>query len=106
MKIRSISYAPLVLSLALLGFARPAPAATWYIATNGSDAAGGGTTWTNAFLTITNAVTNSADGDMVIVSNGTYTLAGQIRITKGITLTSLQGRTNTFINGNYPASAN
>lgn len=100
-----LSHKFLLLALMFLLGAGLAPADNWYVATNGSDSETG-MTWTNAFLTITNAVTNAPDGDTVIVSNGTYTLSTQIVILKGITLKSLMGRDNTFLDGNYPATLN
>ncbi len=56
-------------------------AATWYVATNGNDAANNGTGgWEQAYATISNAVVKSANGDAVWVSNGLYVLAAQLTV--------------------------
>lgn len=49
----------------------PASAATWYVATNGSDATGDGSLG-NPWASITRAVDSAADGDEVLVLPGTY----------------------------------
>jgi len=91
----------------ILGLMLPAfeaRSATYYVATNGSDAAGtSGTDWTTALLTISNAVAKaqtSAD-NVVLVSNGTYLTVAQIIITNAITIRSWNNgvvdRTNTIV---------
>ncbi len=77
---------------------------TWHVAESGSDSSHTGSNyWTNAFATISNAVGAAGDGDTILVSNGTYTLAATINIAKGLRLRSWnQGApdpTNTIING-------
>lgn len=62
---RTVVTALLCLAPALAG------AATWYVAANGSDASGDGST-ASPFATITRAVDGAADGDEVIVRPGTY----------------------------------
>ncbi|NBB94067.1 MAG: DUF1565 domain-containing protein [Gammaproteobacteria bacterium] len=47
------------------------PAATWHVATDGSDAAGDGSVG-NPWATITHAVDNASGGDLVLVAPGTY----------------------------------
>lgn len=89
----------------LLAAARPVSATTYYVTTTGDDTADG-TNWATALLTISNAVAKTSGGDTVTVSNGAYTLAAQIYITNGITVQSLNGITNTVVNGGYPGSSN
>lgn len=77
---------------------------TWHVAESGSDSSHTGSNyWTNAFATISNAVGAAADGDTILVSNGTYTLAATINIAKGLLLRSWNNGaldpTNTIING-------
>jgi hypothetical protein len=72
-------------------FSTPAVAAsTWYVATNGLDTALG-TSWSEAFRTISNAVAQAVDTDEVVVSNGTYNITNEIVISKAITVRSLNG---------------
>lgn len=63
-------------------------------------------TWTNAATNIQWALDASSDGDIIWVTNGTYTLTNQIIITNSITLQSVNGTNFTFVNGNYPAYTN
>lgn len=90
----------------------PAPAATLYVATTGSDS-NDGSSWTLALRTISNAVARTGDGlvtNTVLVSNGTYTLSAQIIVTNGLTIRSWHDgaldSTNTCLNGNYNATTN
>jgi len=62
----------------------------YYVATNGLDSAGG-TTWTTALRTISNAVAKASEGDTVWVSNGTFLVSVQITLTKGIAVRSTNG---------------
>lgn len=62
---------------------------TWYVATNGSDSAHSGTNgWGDAFLTISNAVAQSASLDVVLVAPGEYVLTTNITIPGISTVTS------------------
>ena len=70
MKILPTTLPMMVLSFALLA-AVNVNAATWYVATDGSDAAGEGSPG-NPWATITHAVDNATAGDEVIVRPGTY----------------------------------
>ena len=98
-------------ALALLlacGALLPARAATWYVATNGSDAATG-TTWAEAKQTIQAAVDLAAAGDTVLVSNGVYATgvtvtpgfesSNRVVITKNIHVRSVNGPGVTSIRG-------
>ena len=70
------------------------------VATNGSDSAAG-TSWAAPFLTIQKAVDSATAGQTVAVSNGTYVLATQLLLNKGITLQGIGGSSNTVIDANY-----
>ncbi|RLD09226.1 MAG: hypothetical protein DRI44_08925, partial [Chlamydiae bacterium] len=54
----------------------------------------------NYFTSIQSAVNVAADGDSVIVSNGTYTLNSQIDVDKSLTIQSVNGAENTIVDGN------
>ncbi len=76
---------------------------THYVSLDGTnDVANGYNTWAGAATQIQWAVDTAAASDMVLVSNGTYTLTNQIYVTNNCTLKSLNGTNVTFINGNYP----
>lgn len=80
---------------------------TYYVATSGVDTNTGTNGWTDALLTISNAVAKAQDNDTVIVSNGAYVLTAQIAISKAITLSGLStSPADTVINGNYPTTTN
>ena len=92
----------------LLIAANVSPAAEWFVATNGSDAAAG-TNWATAMLTIQAAIDAAEAGDTVWVSNGVYATGGgravvgswpnRVSIDKPITLQSANGPETTFIVG-------
>ena len=95
--------AVVTLVLALSGLAQ---AATYYVATTGSDTTGDGSEGT-PWLTITHALTNVVDNDTIIVAAGTYTndiwdsgsgTPAGYRITNSITLLGAQA-------GNDPAGS-
>lgn len=86
-----------------LCYAVRAPALTWYVATNGNDTTHSGTNgWTNAFLTISNAVSSSSSGDEIWVAAGEYILDATISnpVDKDIHLLGMNGPDATIINGN------
>jgi hypothetical protein len=64
----------LVLSFSLVAVPAAA-AATYYVATTGSDS-NGGTSWSDAWKTIQHAVDNVSPGDTIQVAAGTYTETG------------------------------
>lgn len=91
------------LCAAMLAGAQTLVAATWYVATNGSDATGTGTL-ASPYRTISNAVAQAADNDAVWVSNGTYQVVEPVRLTKPITVRGFSGdRGDTVVDGNGAA---
>ncbi len=95
-------------AIAVLSSGLAARAATWYVATN-SPADGPGTSWTNAFHTIQQAVDSASDGDIVLVTDGVYKVGARLTpgyscsnrvvITNDITLRSVNGPEYTMIKG-------
>jgi hypothetical protein len=86
---------------------RSVGAATWYVATNGSDSADG-TSWATAKQTIQAAIDLTVSNDTVLVNNGVYATGGRainggvtnrIAITNAITVRSLNGSDATIIEG-------
>lgn len=106
-----IKFASFMLSgitgLLLLG-SQLSRADTHYVSRDGTnDAVGGYTNWVGASTNIQLAVDAADPNDIVLVSNGIYTVNQQISIAKaGLVLKSLEGRTETVINGNYPYTTN
>jgi hypothetical protein len=101
---------PILLPCLLIALSRSAPGATWYVATNGSDAAAG-TNWITARQTIQAAIDGAGNGDTVLVSNGLYATGGRVvygamtnrvALTNGITVRSLNGPAVTIIAGQGP----
>lgn len=88
--------------LGLLFMAIASQSATYYVSTNGSDVTGDGLNWNTAVFTISNGVAkaSSANGNTVLVSNGTYVLSAQIVLANGTTVRSFLGRDVTIIDGN------
>lgn len=88
--------------------AQTAQAATWYVATNGNDAAAG-TNWAAAKRTIQAAVDVAASNDTVLVSNGVYATgtrptpgfltSNRVVITNNILVQSVNGPAVTSIVG-------
>jgi hypothetical protein len=98
---------PLVIALLAFGIAHTVWPATWYVATNGTDAADG-TTWATAKQTIQAAVDLAVSNDTVLVSNGVYATGGRVvfgsmtnrvAITNAITVQSVNGPEVTVIKG-------
>lgn len=86
--------------LAVLLFTISLRGAEYFVSTNGSDSADG-TSWETAFKTIHKGVDTAIDNDIIWLADGNFTLTGQVSIVKGVALKSLNGATNTFINGAY-----
>jgi hypothetical protein len=95
MRQRIAAWAIGVLGLAILG-ACPAGAATYHVATNGSDGADG-SSWSLALLTISNALARAGDGDLILVSNGTYAVTNTLTIANSIALVGANGATGTTL---------
>ena len=102
-----------ILSSILGILALNAPAADWYVATNGNDMANGAT-WATAKATIQAAIDAANSNDTVWVSNGMYAAGGRVvhgaivnrvAIDKPITVQSLSGAQNTIIRGERDPSA-
>jgi len=78
-------------------------ATTYYADVSRSDDSGAGTSWATAKHTIQAAVDLASDGDTVWMTNGTYSSGGaadgRIRITKNITVQSVNGPDVTIIDG-------
>ncbi len=64
---------------------------TIYVEPLGNDTRSGLNAWTNAVATIGVGLSKASDGDIILVSNGTYNITAAISITKGITLTNFSG---------------
>ncbi len=89
------------------GYGLLAPAATYYVATNGNDTAGDGSAG-NPYLTISNGIAKALTaGDVVLVSNGVYVLNASLGISRGITLRATSTNPlDTVVDGNYPNVTN
>lgn len=74
--------------------------ATFYVAQTG-DNQNDGLEWGAAKLSIQAAIDGAADGDYILVSNGTYTAAGNhvVSITKSLIIESVNGPDVTIIDG-------
>jgi len=84
-----------MVALVMGGTLVSAPAAsTWHVAPNGSDA-NNGTSWAQAWATISNAVAQAVSNDTILVSNGTYAISAEILLTN--TALTIQG----YMNGVY-----
>ncbi len=74
---RALRLVTVALLIVLLSLPQ-AHAATWYVATDGSDSTGDGSQGA-PWASITHAVDNSSDGDLVLVKPGTYHGRQQLR---------------------------
>ncbi|MFA7157682.1 MAG: right-handed parallel beta-helix repeat-containing protein, partial [Kiritimatiellia bacterium] len=84
--------------------------AAWHVATNGSDALNDGLSWEEPFLTIGKAVSSASavTVEEILVSNGTYEVNVEISVSKPVTITGVNGWTNTIVKGNaaFPGITN
>ncbi|MBN1673347.1 MAG: hypothetical protein JXR37_20040 [Kiritimatiellae bacterium] len=60
-----------------------------------------GSSWADAFTNIQAALDIAFDGETVLVTNGTYNLAAQLAVSRGVTVRSVNGPDQTTIHGNY-----
>jgi len=88
-------------------------AATHYVVTNGTPgwigAADPYTNWATAgtnIIDVVNAALTNATPRIIWVTNGTYYLTNGVNISGALTIQSVNGSSNTIINGNYPALSN
>lgn len=88
-----LAWGPAVMAYAL---AATAGAATYYVAPGGSDTSPY-TNWPAAAHSISSAVSLAEHADEVWVSNGTYYITAFIKITNGITLSSVNGAGVTIV---------
>ena len=94
------------LAFACLFAVLAARAATYYVATGGNDATGDGLSWETAFATPKRALAVAADGDKVVVGDGTWTNVGNcdMVVTNAIEFTSLNGPGATIFDGGAASS--
>lgn len=59
--------------------------------------------WADASRDIQPAVDAADDGDRVIVNSGTYYLAAEVSVTRGVTIEGLNGAGSTIVDGNNAA---
>jgi hypothetical protein len=93
----------------VLGFSWACSATTHYVNVNGSNPTSPYTSWTTAATIIQDAVDSAVDGDLVLVTNGTYQTGGRLYpgdattnrvvVTNNLTLQSVNGPTFTSIVG-------
>jgi len=77
-----------------------ADATTHYVWTNSPAESSPYTSWDTAAHNIQSAVNAAVSNDTVCVTNGTYLLSGQIVVTNAVTVISVNGASNTIVNGN------
>lgn len=88
------------MAMGLLVSARAGSAATWQVSPSGDDA-NDGTSWKTAKRTIQAAVEAAAQGDIVLVTEGTYVLTKEVSIEKGIIVRSVKGPAVTVVDGRH-----
>ncbi len=74
-----------------------AAAATRYVDVDSATPSPPYTSWATAAREIQVAVDVSFTGDTILVAEGTYSLASQVMLTNGVSLSSVEGATNTIV---------
>ena len=96
----------------LMGFGKNAVADTHFVWTNSPNPGSHFLTWDTAAHSIQDAVDAAASNDVVLVTNGSYSVGGwavhgamtnRVAITNAIRVQSVNGWSNTFIVGNTGA---
>ena len=90
----------------LLGSAGTASGATLCVWPNSPHPGAPYNAWTNAAHQIQTAVDAAAIDDLVWVTNGVYSLTNGISVDQRVTIRSVNGWTNTIVDGGYPARSN
>jgi hypothetical protein len=88
----------LLIGIAISTMTQQSVAATHYVATNGAHISPF-SSWQNAATSINSAAYSSRNGGTVIVSNGTYFLTNTVPVYANMTLISVNGPSNTIIDG-------
>ncbi len=91
----------LLLAMTSAGWAQT----TYYVAETGDDGRTGTGNWTNALATISNAVGMAVGKDLILVSNGVYTVTQSLVIVTNITVRGLGAPTGAVIRTLYPDAA-
>jgi len=87
-------------------------ASTHYVVTNGTPGVTSADPYTNwatagtSILEVVNAAMTNTEPRIVWVTNGTYYFTNGVSITNALTIQSVNGRSNTIFNGNYPVFSN
>ena len=87
-------------ALLTLAFPLTVSATTFYVSDGIGDDANNGQSWATAKKTIQAGVDIAANGDAVLVTNGTYVLTNQISISNAVSVQSVNGAESTTVNGN------
>ena len=88
----TIGFSLAVWLIAVTGFSQQ----TWHVSTNGSDA-NTGKDWSQAWASISNAMTNAAANDTILVSNGVYVVTEPILVDKAVTISGYPPNTNSIV---------
>jgi putative surface-exposed virulence protein len=93
-------------ALLAVSFGLPAGAVTYYVdVLNGNDAYAG-TNWPTAKFSIQAGVGSAVDGETVLVADGVYVLTSGVVVSRGILIQSMNGASNTVVDGRYPYATN
>ena len=95
-----------ILAFAWVFAIAPAWADTHYVCPVNPGAAAPYTNWAQASTNIQSAVDEAVDGDVVMLTNGTYDAWAEIEISKTVTVTSVNGAEETIVDGGFPSRTN